>query len=177
MAKSLKDEEASYWSALWHSCRRLNVSCVAILYLHENKSPKQVLLSAHSEVRDIQGSVRLPNGFYVHHLPYRDRVYVEVRPKQSTGEIQADERLMQSLQRALQAISGPYFYPVGDKNADKQWSVLEALALDQEPPNLESGAVEYPRAISADLENIRAICGSSTQSTSSPTKPKRSRKK
>lgn len=152
------------------------MSCVAILYLAETQAPKQVLLSAHSEVRDIQGTLRLPNGFYVHHLPTRDQVYVEVQPAHSLADLKPDAALMPSLRRALTAISRPFFYPVADSNAEKQWSLLEALALDQDPPNLNPPPEEYPEEIAGDIEKLRAICESATSSLPAP-KAKRIRKK
>ncbi|XP_022658612.1 ATP-dependent DNA helicase 2 subunit 1-like isoform X1 [Varroa destructor] len=179
LAKNSEEEdEASYWCSLWHSCRRLNITCVAILYLRELNAPKQVLLTPHSQVRDPQGVLRLPNGFYVHHLPYRDRVYVEVRPKQSTEEMRIRQKAMGSLQRSLEAISMPFFYPVRDKNAENEWRVLEALALDQAPPRVGPTVMEYPPEIKGDIEHLRAICATNKDAESKvePIKPKRQKK-
>ncbi|OQR75223.1 hypothetical protein BIW11_08563 [Tropilaelaps mercedesae] len=178
LVKNSEEEEANYWCALWHACRRLNATCIAALYLRESNAPKQILLTPHSEVRDPQGYMRLPNGFYVHHLPYKDRLYVNVRPKQATRRLRTDQHIMDSLHRILQGISKSYFYPLNDRNSDKQWRVLEALALDQAPPKFDPAAIEYPQEITTDLGNLRAICykHKKSKSLAELSKSKRSRK-
>lgn len=130
-----------------------------MLYLKETNSPKQILLNAHSAHYDAQKSVRLPNGFYIHYLPFRDRIYVEVRPPISTEKPAPDQAAMQSIEACLNHVSKK-FVPVKNRKSERQWKVLEALALNQAPPDFTEPAPVYPKEITGHMKTLKALCAS-----------------
>ncbi|XP_018494719.2 uncharacterized protein LOC100901491 [Galendromus occidentalis] len=159
LVKGSDSEAEEWWTSLWHCCRKLDVACLALLYLRETNSPKQILLSAHPAHFDQYGSMRLPSGFYIHYLPFRDRIYVEVRPPISEEKPKPDVTAMETIEACLNHVSKK-FVPVKNKKSERQWKVLEALALDKAPPDFTVPKPNYPKEITGHLKTLKALCGS-----------------